>query len=88
VHDRKQRHDIDGISEDDFVHHNFEAMEKFLKSLNEEYKDLTRLTSIGKSVEGRELYVLEVTRDPGQHLPGAIKFWYLKLLRNIAIGWQ
>ncbi|KAL4715300.1 hypothetical protein ACJJTC_010870 [Scirpophaga incertulas] len=76
-HDRKTRHDIDGISAGDFVHHNYEAMEQFLKNLTQEYKDITKLSSIGKSVEGRELYVLEVTKDPGSHLPGKPEFKYV-----------
>ncbi|CAK1541831.1 unnamed protein product [Leptosia nina] len=62
---------------DDFFHHNYEAMEKFLKDLNAEYLDITRLTSIGKSVEGRDLYVLEITKDPGHHIAGKPEFKYV-----------
>lgn len=69
-HVRRPRHDLDGISPADFVHHNYIAMESFLKDLNSQYPEITRLTSIGKSVEKRELYVLEVTKDPGKHIPG------------------
>ncbi|CAG9791234.1 unnamed protein product [Diatraea saccharalis] len=76
-HNREARQDLDGISAGDFVHHDYVAMEKFLKDLSEEYKEITKLTSIGKSVEGRELYVLEVTKDPGKHLPGKPEFKYV-----------
>lgn len=69
VSNRQARHSL-AVSSDDFTHHNYTAMEQFLKDLSETYPELTRLYSIGKSVEGRELYVLEVTKDPGSHLPG------------------
>ncbi|XP_045503129.1 carboxypeptidase D isoform X1 [Colias croceus] len=74
---RKARHTIDGLSSPDFVHHNYEKMVQFLKDLNEKYPDITRLTSIGKSVEGRDLYVLEVTENPGKHIPGKPEFKYV-----------
>lgn len=48
-------------------------MEQYLKTLHEKYPDITKLASIGKSVEGRDLYVLEVTKDPGRHVPGKYK---------------
>ncbi|CAH0402906.1 unnamed protein product [Chilo suppressalis] len=70
-----------------FVHHAYDAMEKFLKDLSQEYKDITKLTSIGKSVEGRELYVLEVTKEPGKHLPGKPEFKYVANMHgNEVIG--
>ncbi|XP_060806567.1 carboxypeptidase D isoform X1 [Amyelois transitella] len=76
-HRRVTRHDIDGISAVDFVHHDYVKMEKFLKDLNEKYPNMTKLTSIGESVEGRKLYVLEVTKDPGKHIPGKPEFKYV-----------
>lgn len=51
----------------EFKHHNYVAMERFLKELNANYPNITRLYSIGSSVQGRELYVMEVTKDPGKH---------------------
>lgn len=50
-----------------FQHHNYTEMEKFLKQLNKNYPTITRLYSVGRSVENRELYVLELTKDPGHH---------------------
>lgn len=50
-----------------FIHHNHEKMYKFLKELNENYPNITRLYSVGRSVQGRELYVLELTTNPGEH---------------------
>lgn len=42
-------------------------MEKFLKELNLNYPNITRLYSIGESVKGRQLYVMEITENPGKH---------------------
>ncbi|XP_015431943.1 PREDICTED: carboxypeptidase D-like [Dufourea novaeangliae] len=44
-------------------------MEKYLDTLNANYPNITRLYSIGKSVKGRHLYVMEITENPGKHSP-------------------
>lgn len=53
-----------------FVHHNYIEMEKFLKIMNTTYRDIVHLYSIGKSVQGRELYVLALGNTPKQHVAG------------------
>lgn len=50
-----------------FEHHNYLQMEKYLKDIVSNYPNITKLYSVGRSVEGRELYVLEVTKNPGVH---------------------
>ncbi|XP_069356979.1 carboxypeptidase D-like isoform X2 [Maniola hyperantus] len=65
------------LTDEDFVHHDYVKMERFLQDLAASYPDITRLTSIGKSVEGRELYVLEITENPGRHIPGKPEFKYI-----------
>ncbi|XP_015114508.1 carboxypeptidase D [Diachasma alloeum] len=50
-----------------FKHHNYTEMEAFLMQLSGNYPSITRLYSVGRSVENRELYVLEITEDPGKH---------------------
>ena len=58
------------ISEDngnkiEFVHHNYESLTDILKRLSEEYPDITRLASIGKSEEAREIWLFEISDNPG-----------------------
>ncbi|GBP39104.1 Carboxypeptidase D [Eumeta japonica] len=85
--DRSLRHDIDGLSVEDFKHHNYDAMVAFLRNLADSYPNITRLTSIGKSVERRDLYVLEVTKDPGRHIAGKPEFKYVANMHgNEVIG--
>ncbi|XP_053693015.1 carboxypeptidase D [Sabethes cyaneus] len=52
-----------------FEHHNFLAMESFINDLAGNYPSITRLYSIGKSVQQRNLWVMEITRNPGKHVP-------------------
>ncbi|XP_020298927.1 carboxypeptidase D-like [Pseudomyrmex gracilis] len=53
----------------EFKHHNYVAMEKYLKELYANYPNITKLYTIGTSVQGRKLYVMEVTKNPGKHSP-------------------
>ena len=51
----------------------FEELEEILVKLNEEYPGLTELYSIGKTLQGRDLWVVEVTNEetgPASEKPG------------------
>ncbi|EDO31956.1 predicted protein, partial [Nematostella vectensis] len=60
-----------------FVHHNYEAMKGLLEKFNKEYPDITRLYSVGKTVENRDLLVLEISDKPGKHEKGEPEFKYI-----------
>ncbi|XP_075024719.1 carboxypeptidase D [Calonectris borealis] len=61
----------------DFRHHHFSDMEIFLRRYASEYPNITRLYSVGKSVELRELYVMEISDNPGIHEAGEPEFKYI-----------
>lgn len=56
----------------EFVHHNYLKLESILNLINVNYPNITRLYTVGKSVKGRDLYVLEISTSPGRHEPGKI----------------
>ncbi|KJE90104.1 carboxypeptidase D [Capsaspora owczarzaki ATCC 30864] len=49
----------------DFSHHNYQALTDTLQQLHQAYPDITRVFSIGQSEQGRELWVLEISNEPG-----------------------
>lgn len=59
------------------THHNNEQLHQYLFELAQRYPEITRLYSIGESVEGRKLWVLEVSEEPGKHQPLKPEFKYV-----------
>lgn len=60
-----------------FRHHNYNDMTTFLRTIANLHPNITRLYSVGKSVQNRELWVIEVTDNPGIHEPGEPEFKYV-----------
>lgn len=54
----------------EFKHHHYDEMVAVLKKVVEKCPNISRLYSVGKSVLKRELYVLEMSDNPGLHEPG------------------
>nr|CAH7766944.1 unnamed protein product [Callosobruchus chinensis] len=54
----------------DYKYHNFDRMTKFLRQTTARYPSLTALYSVGKSVQGRDLWVLVVSASPYEHMLG------------------
>lgn len=61
----------------DFSHHDYDQMTNVLEQLAEKFPSITRLYSLGKSYENRNLWVLEITDNPGIHEPGEPEFKYI-----------
>ncbi|XP_073411601.1 carboxypeptidase M isoform X3 [Dendrobates tinctorius] len=61
----------------DFSYHHFGQLETVLKDFNSKYPTITYLHSIGKSVEGRDLWVLVVGKYPKKHTIGIPEFKYV-----------
>ena len=60
-----------------FKHMTHTELSNFLHSIAGLYPSITRLYSLGESAEGRELWVLEISDNPGVHELGEPEFRYL-----------
>ncbi|XP_063783568.1 carboxypeptidase M [Pseudophryne corroboree] len=71
----------------DFSYHNSQQMESVLKDFNTNYPAITYLHSIGKSVEGRDLWVFVIGKTPTKHTIGIPEFKYVANMHgNEAVG--
>ena len=61
----------------DFIHHDYSQMTDVLKNLNEAYPKITLLYSLGETQQGRKLWVMEISDNPGVHEPGEPEFKYI-----------
>ena len=50
----------------DFRHHDHDSMNKYLQEIHSRCPNITRLYSLGVSVENRNLTVIEISRNPGK----------------------
>ncbi|KAH8039917.1 hypothetical protein HPB51_009173 [Rhipicephalus microplus] len=71
----------------EFKHHSQEELVAIFTNVTEKCPAITRLFSIGKSVEDRDLYFLEFSDNPGHHEPGEPEFKYVANIHgNEVIG--
>ena len=77
----------DFVTKPEFKQHHYTDLVAKLKFFSEKYPNLTRLYSIGRSVDGRDLYVLEISDQPGKHEPGEPEFRYVANIHgNESVG--
>jgi Zinc carboxypeptidase len=71
----------------DFVYHDHEEMTRFLRHTTARYPNLTALYSIGKSVQGKDLWVMVVSASPYEHMVGKPDVKYIGNIHgNEAVG--
>uniref|UniRef100_A0A8C8SIX5 Carboxypeptidase M n=1 Tax=Pelusios castaneus TaxID=367368 RepID=A0A8C8SIX5_9SAUR len=61
----------------EFSYHHSSELGAFLRDVHQQHPDITALHSIGRSVAGRELWVLVLGRFPTQHTIGIPEFKYI-----------
>ncbi len=70
-----------------FQYHNYTSMTTFLRHVSTVYSNLTALYSIGQSVQGREMWVMVVSRSPYEHMVGKPNVKYVANMHgNEAVG--
>lgn len=68
---------LNGKEPKEISHHNYKRLTKFLLNIKNGFPAITKLYSIGKSIEEREIWVLELSNKPGVHTPGKPEFKYV-----------
>ncbi|CAG7825270.1 unnamed protein product [Allacma fusca] len=70
-----------------FDYHNYDAMTAYLRAVNGVYPNLTALYSVGKSVNGKDLWVMVVSFSPYKHVLGVPNVKYVANMHgNEAVG--
>ncbi|XP_069760220.1 carboxypeptidase M [Narcine bancroftii] len=60
-----------------FKYHNAKDLELFLRGINTNYPSITHLYSIGKSIDGVDLWVLAIGTNPREHVVGIPEVKYI-----------
>ena len=75
------------LETNNWKYHNYEDLTKLMHELASQYPEITRLYDVGESVQGRKLWVMEITSKPGKHRVGVPEFKYIANMHgNEAVG--
>lgn len=66
----------DFVTKPEFKQHHYTDLMHKLEGFAKRFPNLTRLYTVGKSVDNRDLWVLEISDNPGKHEPGEPEFRY------------
>lgn len=71
----------------EYKYHDYDKLTKFLRTTSSKFPNLTALYSIGKSVQGRDLWVMVVSSSPYEHMIGKPDVKYVANMHgNEAVG--
>lgn len=77
----------DTLEPGNWKYHNYNDMTRLLTDYSTKFPDITRFYSIGESVQGRKLWVMEISSKPGRHQVGVPEFKYVANMHgNEAVG--
>ena len=62
------------VSAIDFVYHDHHSLAAALHEVEAKCSSIARVYHIGESVEGRKLYVIEISDNPGLHEIGKLAY--------------
>lgn len=71
------------IQPQEFRHHSHADMELFLRKYRSDFPSITYLYSVGRSVQGRELYVMVISDDPREHEQGTVSAFCTGVQRGL-----
>lgn len=76
--DTSLRLNSDGfLTSPDFVYHHYDDLHNYMSFYAHRFPNITRLYTIGKSVQGRDLFAIEISDKPGVHELGEPEFKYV-----------